>query len=114
MKKISLKMLTLVVVSIFVYLVRAQLFDGGGNAIIRIFGIIAGVVAVIYLIVEERMDLAFFSGRSQSAGSNANASVVAGLAVALIVQSWTELLVGTVVGIGVVLLISFIMKRKTI
>ena len=116
MKKISLKMITLVVVSIFIYLIRTQIFESNidANAVIRIIGIVVGVLAVLYLIVEERMNLAFFSGRSQSAGSNANASVVAGGAIALISQSWPQILLGCIVGIGIIALISLVIKKKIV
>lgn len=112
MKKTYLKMITLIIVSIFIYLVRMQLFANSPNLILRIVGILAGVLAVIYLIIEERANLPFFSGRSQSAGSNANAAVVAGLAVALISQSWIQILIGCLVGIGLVGLTSLTGKKK--
>ena len=115
MRKEYLKMITLVAASIFIYLIRGQIIDSNpsANAIIRIVGIIIGVLAVIYMIVEERMNLAFFSGRSQSAGSNANASVVAGVGIALISQSWVQVLAGALVGIGMIVVVSTFFQRKT-
>lgn len=113
MRKTLLKIITLVIVSIFIYLVRIQLFANSPNSILRILGIIIGVLAVIYFIIEERANLPFFSGRSQSAGSNANAAVVAGLAVALISQSWIQIIIGCIIGMLLIVSIALISKNKT-
>ncbi|RHR21910.1 hypothetical protein DWX43_23140 [Clostridium sp. AF19-22AC] len=53
--------------------------------------------------------------RGQIIDSNpsANASVVAGLGIALISQSWVQVLAGALVGIGVIVVVSTFFQRKT-
>lgn len=103
MKKLLLKIITIVAASIFIYGIRTQIFPDVPDSVLRIIGIVVGALAVLYLVMEQRANLPYFYGRSQSAGSNANASVVAGLAVALISNSWFGVLIGSLVGVGLII-----------
>lgn len=70
------------------------------------------ILGLIYTIMETKMQLPYFYGRSQSGGSNANSFVVMGIGVGLIGSSIASAVVITLVLIAVAVSIRMFMDRR--
>lgn len=70
------------------------------------------ILGLIYTIMETKMQLPYFYGRSQSGGSNANSFVVMGIGVGLIGSSIASAVVITLVLIAVAIAIRMFMDKK--
>lgn len=70
------------------------------------------ILGLIYTIMETKMQLPYFYGRSQSGGSNANSFVVMGIGAGLIGSSIASEVVITLVLIAVAIAIRMFMDKK--
>lgn len=70
------------------------------------------ILGLIYTIMETKMQLPYFYGRSQSGGSNANSFVVMGIGVGLIGSSIASAVVITLVLIAVAVAIRMFMDKR--
>lgn len=70
------------------------------------------ILGLIYTIMETKMQLPYFYGRSQSGGSNANSFVVMGIGAGLIGSSIASAVVITFVLIAVAVAIRMFMDRR--
>ena len=70
------------------------------------------VLGLIYTIMETKMQLPYFYGRSQSGGSNANSFVVMGIGAGLIGSSIASEVVITLVLIGVAIAVRMFMDKR--
>ena len=70
------------------------------------------ILGLIYTIMETKMQLPYFYGRSQSGGSNANSFVVMGIGVGLIGSSIASEVVITLVLIAVAIAIRMFMDKR--
>lgn len=70
------------------------------------------ILGLIYTIMETKMQLPYFYGRSQSGGSNANSFVVMGIGVGLIGSSIASEVVITLVLIAVAVAIRMFMDKR--
>ena len=70
------------------------------------------VLGLIYTIMETKMQLPYFYGRSQSGGSNANSFVVMGIGAGLIGSSIASEVVITLVLIGVAIGVRMFMDKR--
>ena len=70
------------------------------------------VLGLIYTIMETKMQLPYFYGRSQSGGSNANSFVVMGIGAGLIGSSIASAVVITLVLIAVAVAIRMFMDKR--
>lgn len=70
------------------------------------------ILGLIYTIMETKMQLPYFYGRSQSGGSNANSFVVMGIGAGLIGSSIASAVVITLVLIAVVVTIRMFMDKR--
>ena len=70
------------------------------------------ILGLIYTIMETKMQLPYFYGRSQSGGSNANSFVVMGIGVGLIGSSIASAVVITLVLIAVAIAIRMFMDKR--
>lgn len=70
------------------------------------------ILGLIYTIMETKMQLPYFYGRSQSGGSNANSFVVMGIGVGLIGSSIASAVVITLVLIAVAVSIRMFMDKR--
>lgn len=70
------------------------------------------VLGLIYTIMETKMQLPYFYGRSQSGGSNANSFVVMGIGAGLIGSSIASEVAITLVLIGVAIAIRMFMDKR--
>lgn len=70
------------------------------------------ILGLIYTIMETKMQLPYFYGRSQSGGSNANSFVVMGIGVGLIGSSIASAVVVTLVLIAVAVSIRMFMDKR--
>ena len=70
------------------------------------------ILGLIYTIMETKMQLPYFYGRSQSGGSNANSFVVMGIGAGLIGSSIASEVVITLVLIAVVIVIRMFMDKR--
>lgn len=102
MKKNSLKIATIIISSVLFFFIKSQAFPSMPEIFERWLGIIIAIIALVYLISEIRGKLPYFYGKSQSAGSNANGALVAGISLGILSTSLSELLVFN--GIAIVLI----------
>lgn len=93
MNKHLLRIITIYVVSIITYFAKNLLIDNLPDFGVRWVGGVILTVAIIYLIFELKSDYPYFYGASQSAGSNANAAVVAGLGIGILSLKFIEMLI---------------------
>ena len=70
------------------------------------------ILGLIYTIMETKMQLPYFYGRSQSGGSNANSFVVMGIGAGLIGSSIASEVVITIVLIAVAVAIRMFMDKR--
>lgn len=70
------------------------------------------ILGLIYTIMETKMQLPYFYGRSQSGGSNANSFVVMGIGAGLIGSSIASAVVITLVLIAVAVAIRMFMDKR--
>ena len=70
------------------------------------------ILGLIYTIMETKMQLPYFYGRSQSGGSNANSFVVMGIGAGLIGSSIASEVVITLVLIGVAIAVRMFMDKR--
>ena len=70
------------------------------------------ILGLIYTIMETKMQLPYFYGRSQSGGSNANSFVVMGIGAGLIGSSIASEVVITIVLIAVAIAIRMFMDKR--
>lgn len=70
------------------------------------------ILGLIYTIMETKMQLPYFYGRSQSGGSNANSFVVMGIGAGLIGSSIASAVVITLVLIAVAVAIRIFMDKR--
>lgn len=70
------------------------------------------VLGLIYTIMETKMQLPYFYGRSQSGGSNANSFVVMGIGAGLIGSSIASEVAITLVLIGVAIAVRMFMDKR--
>ena len=70
------------------------------------------ILGLIYTIMETKMQLPYFYGRSQSGGSNANSFVVMGIGAGLIGSSIASAVVVTLVLIAVAVAIRMFMDKR--
>lgn len=70
------------------------------------------ILGLIYTIMETKMQLPYFYGRSQSGGSNANSFVVMGIGAGLIGSSIASAVVITLVLIAVAIAIRMFMDKR--
>lgn len=70
------------------------------------------ILGLIYTIMETKMQLPYFYGRSQSGGSNANSFVVMGIGAGLIGSSIVNAVVITLVLIAVAIAIRMFMDKR--
>ena len=70
------------------------------------------ILGLIYTIMETKMQLPYFYGRSQSGGSNANSFVVMGIGAGLIGSSIASAVVITLVLIAVAIAIRMFIDKK--
>lgn len=70
------------------------------------------ILGLIYTIMETKMQLPYFYGRSQNGGSNANSFVVMGIGVGLIGSSIASAVVITLVLIAVAVAIRMFMDKR--
>lgn len=70
------------------------------------------ILGLIYTIMETKMQLPYFYGRSQSGGSNANSFVVMGIGAGLIGSSIVNAVVITLVLIAVAVAIRMFMDKR--
>lgn len=70
------------------------------------------ILGLIYTIMETKMQLPYFYGRSQSGGSNANSFVVMGIGAGLIGSSIVSAVVITLVLIAVAVAIRMFMDKR--
>ena len=70
------------------------------------------ILGLIYTIMETKMQLPYFYGRSQSGGSNANSFVVMGIGAGLIGSSIASAVVITLVLIAVAIAIRIFMDKR--
>lgn len=70
------------------------------------------ILGLIYTIMETKMQLPYFYGRSQSGGSNANSFVVMGIGAGLIGSSIASAVVITLVLIAVAISIRMFMDKR--
>ncbi len=93
MKKMVYKILTILIVGLITYFAKYQFYDTTSIQILKIIGGIMIAVALIYLLYEVKHNYKFFYGKSQSAGSNANGSIVAGVGLGIFSTNTVELFV---------------------
>ena len=84
MKKMVVKLLTVLIVGVMAYFAKGQILDNISSPIMRAIGGVMIVLALLYIFYEIKRNLDFFYGKSQSAGSNANGSVVAGIGIGIL------------------------------
>ena len=70
------------------------------------------ILGLIYTIMETKMQLPYFYGRSQSGGSNANSFVVMGIGAGLIGSSIASEVAITLVLIGVAIAVRMFMDKR--
>ena len=70
------------------------------------------ILGLIYTIMETKMQLPYFYGRSQSGGSNANSFVVMGIGAGLIGSSIVSAVAITLVLIGVAIAVRMFMDKR--
>lgn len=112
MKKHVLRIVVFVVTALIVYFAKMQLQPELPVSIARALGAFIVAIAILYVVLELRSNGPFFYGRSQSAGSNANGAVVAGLGVGIASLSLLE--VGSFIIVGIILylvLLKIVPKR---
>lgn len=92
MKKLALKMFTILAIAIVIFIVKQQFLTGATDKVQLIIGLILVLVSLGYLFYETKQGLPFFYGQSQSAGSNANGSIVAGVGIGILATSFVKFL----------------------
>ncbi len=114
MKKIMKKSLIMSVIACFMYFVIIPFYVGDITMISIPLGSILGIISIVYLIMEARSDLPIFYGKSQQGGSNANASIIMGIAISILSTSMLFLAFYVLIGIAMIYLIAMYVKKKTI
>lgn len=112
MKLLILKGLTVVGVGLVAFAAKLQLVDP--VFFIQIVGAVISLLGIFYWVMELRSNLPYFYGHSQSAGSNANASVVVGIGLALVANSWFNLVGYLILALLILVLLQRVVKRKKI
>ena len=93
MKKMVVKLLTVLIVGVMAYFAKGQILDNISSPIMR-------------AIYEIKRNLDFFYGKSQSAGSNANGSVVAGIGIGIFAANMIELAVIIILFMAYIVIVS--------
>lgn len=106
------KEITLLLSGLLVYFAKLQLVSKKDVQVMMLVGWMIMFISVIYLIMEMRSNLPYFYGRSQSGGSNANGSVVAGFGIGIAASSWLMVIAYLFAGLIVIVVLSRIVKRK--
>ncbi|MFC0276795.1 hypothetical protein ACFFH2_08790 [Enterococcus devriesei] len=113
MKKHGLRIVVFVVTTLIVYFAKLQLQPELPMSIARGLGAFIAVLAILYVLMELRFNLPFFYGQSQSAGSNANGAVIAGLGIGIATLRLPEVGIFILVGIAFYLvLLKVVPKRR--
>ncbi len=97
MNKLSLKIITTVAAAVLIYLAHAQLFADVPVTVLKVVGYAMVAVSLFYIFYEAKHNYDFFYGTAQSAGSNANGSVVAGVGIGILATAPVEMIVVTAV-----------------
>ncbi len=114
MKKILMKVLIMCGIAIMVYFFIIPLVYAEDIKVIGIpIGATLSTLSVVYLIMEARSGLPVFYGKSQSSGSNANASVIMGIGIAFLSNSIEILLFNLLLGIALIYLVFVYIKKKS-
>ena len=106
MKKMVVKLLTVLIIGVVAYFTKGQILDNVSSPILRAIGGVMIVLALLYIFYEIKRNLDFFYGKSQSAGSNANGSVVAGIGIGIFAANMIELAVIIVLFMAYIVIIS--------
>lgn len=106
MKKMVVKLLTVLIIGVMVYFAKGQFLDNIASPVLRAIGGVMIVLALLYIFYEIRRNLDFFYGKSQSAGSNANGSVVAGIGIGIFAANTIELAVIIILFIAYIVIVS--------
>lgn len=91
MKKLIFKILAICIAGILTYFAGDKFSDSISVTPVRIIGGIMIALSLIYIFYETKNHLPFFYGKSQSGGSNANGSVVAGIGLGIFATNIAEL-----------------------
>lgn len=106
MKKMIFKILTILIIGLVAYFTKYEGFESTQTPVMRIVGGIMIVISLFYIFYETKHNFKFFYGLSQSAGSNANGSVVAGIGIGIFAAKPVELAILMVVMIIYVFVLS--------
>lgn len=117
MNKHTLRILTFYLASLLTYAAKIVISTNPANELLRWIGGALLVMGLVYFFFEIRSKAPYFYGSSQSAGSNANAAIVAGVGLGILAFNLIEVfLFGTLSVILYIVILSFFLinwERKS-